>query len=63
VSEHIHAHQSKDDEHNHRGHDPHDTHFRFLSISFTLIGRRIPLFLPSTLLSLLLGAGCNIAPH
>jgi hypothetical protein len=24
--------------------DPHDTHLRFLSISFTLIGHRIPLF-------------------
>lgn len=42
VSEHIHAHQSKDDEHKHRAHDLHDTHSRFLSISFRFTSPSLP---------------------
>jgi hypothetical protein len=31
VRQHVEAHQSKDNEHNHGTHDPHDTHFGFLT--------------------------------
>ena len=39
VSQHVKAHQTNDNEHNHGGHDPHDTHFFFLSVFFTLLDR------------------------
>src|SRR5262249_34602816 len=37
VRQHVEAHQSKDKEHNHGAHDPHDAHFGFLSVLFILV--------------------------
>jgi len=37
VCQHVHAHQSKYDEHNHSGHNPHHTHFGFFVVSFVLV--------------------------
>jgi hypothetical protein len=37
VSQHVHAHQPKYDEHNHGGHDPHDAHVGFFSVLFILV--------------------------
>lgn len=36
VSQHVHAHQPKYDEHNHAGHDPHYAHVGFFSVLFIL---------------------------
>src|SRR5262249_15272840 len=37
VSQHVHAHQPKYDEHNHGGHDPHYAHVGFFSVLFILV--------------------------
>jgi len=37
VRQHVEGHQSKDKEHNHGAHDPHDAHFGFLSVLFILV--------------------------
>src|SRR6516165_6780722 len=40
VRQQVEAHQSKDEEHNHGAHDPHDAHFGFLSVLFILVWHR-----------------------
>src|SRR6478736_808086 len=37
VSQHVHAHQPKYDEHNHGGHDPHYPHVGFFTVLFILV--------------------------
>jgi hypothetical protein len=44
VRQHVEAHQSKDNEHNHGGHDPHYAHFGFFSVSFIWACHRFLLF-------------------
>src|SRR5262249_31998158 len=48
VCQHVHAHQSKYDEHNHSGHNPHHTHFGFFVVSFVLVRHLFLLNLSST---------------
>src|SRR5262249_4293805 len=48
VRQHVPAHQSKYDEHNHSGHDPHHTHFGFFIVSFILVRHLFLLNLSST---------------
>src|SRR5262249_2637202 len=48
VRQHVPAHQSKYDEHNHGGHDPHHTHFGFIIVSFILVRHLSLLNLSST---------------
>src|SRR5262249_61608753 len=52
VRQHVEAHQSKDKEHNHRAHDPHDAHFGFLSVLFILVWHPF-----------LLNYGSTVCPH
>jgi hypothetical protein len=42
VRQHVEAHQSKDNQHNHGAHDPHDAHFGFLSVLFILVWHPFP---------------------
>jgi hypothetical protein len=44
MRQHVEAHQSKDNEHNHGGHDPHYAHFGFFSVSFIWACHRFLLF-------------------
>jgi hypothetical protein len=59
VRQHVEAHQSKDNEHNYGGHDPHYAHFGFFFL-LILVCHGFLLFCSRALLSPLLGAAATL---
>jgi hypothetical protein len=60
VSQHVHAHQPKYDEHNHGGHDPHYAHVGFFSVLFILVWHPFLPNLFSTVAVTVLGTGATL---